>query len=43
MLAKWAALCGSIVPLLTAQAPSGLRTEYLSDPVGIDVQQPRFA
>ena len=49
MLAKWTALCLFIVPLLPAQespmagAPSGLRCEYLIDPVGIDVPQPRFA
>jgi alpha-L-rhamnosidase len=49
MLAKWAVLCVSIVPLLAAQessmaaAPSGLRCEYLTDPVGIDVPQPRFS
>jgi len=48
MLAKWAVLCVSIAPLLPAQesamaaAPSGLRCEYLTDPVGIDVPQPRF-
>ena len=49
MFAKWAVLCVSIVPLLPAQessmagAPSGLRCEYLADPVGIDVPQPRFS
>jgi alpha-L-rhamnosidase len=49
MLAKWAILCVSAVPLLPAQpnhvagAPSGLRCEYLTDPVGIDVPQPRFS
>jgi hypothetical protein len=47
--AKWAVLCALCVPLLPAQegsmaaAPSGLRCEYLTDPVGIDVPQPRFS
>jgi len=41
-------LC-SPIPLLPAQespmagAPSGLRCEYLADPVGIDVPQPRLS
>ncbi len=49
MLAKCAAVCALLIPLLPAQespmagAPSGLRCEYLTDPVGIDVPQPRFS
>ncbi len=49
MFAKWAALAVLMVPVLPAQqnpmagAPSGLRCEYMTDPVGIDVIQPRFS
>jgi alpha-L-rhamnosidase len=48
MLAKWAALCVLVIPLPAQEtsipgAPSGLRCEYLTDPVGIDVPQPRFS
>lgn len=49
MIAKWAAVTVLFVPLLAAQenpmagAPSGLRCEYLTNPVGIDVRQPRFS
>ena len=49
MLAKWAAILVAMVSLLPAQqipmagAPTGLRCEYLTDPMGIDVPQPRFS
>ena len=49
MLAKCAVLCVLIVSALPAQekempgAPTGLRCEYLVDPVGIDVLQPRLS
>ncbi|MEN6608567.1 MAG: family 78 glycoside hydrolase catalytic domain, partial [Bryobacteraceae bacterium] len=31
------------LPSSAQQAPSGLRTEYLTDPMGVDVKQPRFS
>ncbi len=38
------ALVAMLAPLLSAQgAPSGLRTEYLVNPLGVDVTQPRFS
>jgi len=46
---KIAVLCILLCAWLPAQessiagAPSGLRCEYLADPVGIDVRQPRFS
>ena len=46
---KTAVLCILLCAWLPAQersmagAPSGLRCEYLTDPVGIDVRQPRFS
>jgi alpha-L-rhamnosidase len=49
MLSKWTLLSLLAIPLLPAQespmagAPSGLRCEYLADPVGIDVPQPRLS
>ena len=44
MLSRWLASL-AFVPSLLAQAgaPTGLRCEYLTDPVGIDVRQPRLS
>ncbi|HTQ53854.1 MAG TPA: family 78 glycoside hydrolase catalytic domain [Bryobacteraceae bacterium] len=45
MLAKWLLLGAALSPLLLAQAgaPAGLRCEYLTDPLGVDVRQPRLS
>ncbi len=45
MIAKCAISGAVFVSVLLAQAgaPAGLRCEYLTDPVGIDVPQPRFS
>jgi alpha-L-rhamnosidase len=45
MITKWVVLSAALASALLAQAgaPSGLRCEYLADPVGIDVAQPRLS